>query len=580
MADPFFSSLTPEQLRNLAERMFADPHQAMVITDRDNRIVAVNPSFITLTGYSAEEVMGQDPKMLQSGSTPTETYADMWDSLVTKGEWSGEMWDKAKDGTLYPKCLTISTLDDAQGSVEYYLGSFHSLEHNQEAAERLAFLAQHDPLTKLYNRTAMDAQLRQALARAQRDRVQVAVMLIDLDRFKIINDTLGHQAGDGLLVGVANRLREAVRASDVVARLGGDEFIVILPDLDNAMSVTGIASKIKRMLEDRYPVGAHTLFTTPSIGIAMYPTDGDDVDTLLRHADTAMYHAKEQGRNNFQFFAEGMNLAAAERLKLEDGLRRALDSTHRGSEEFHLNFQPQLHVGSGRIIGIEALARWTHPEIGPIPPTKFIPIAEETGLIQPLGDWVFWESCRHMRSFKDQGLSDIRIAVNLSAQQLRHEALPSVVRGALACFDLEPTDIELEITESVAMQNPAVTISILEQLSDMGIVLAIDDFGTGYSSLAYLKHLPIHRLKLDRSFVRDIETDRDDAAICSATIVLGHNLGLDMVAEGVETEGQRDYLKKLGCDVLQGFLYSRPLSATAIVSFLKDWQTKFPSDRD
>ena len=580
MADPFFSSLTSEQLRNLAERMFADPHQALVLTDRDNRIVAVNPSLTTLTGYSIEEVIGQDPKLLQSGSTPTETYANMWDSLVTKGEWSGEMWDKAKDGTLYPKCLTISTLDDAQGSVEYYLGSFHSLEHNQEAAERLAFLAQHDPLTKLYNRTAMDAQLRQALARAQRDRVQVAVMLIDLDRFKIINDTLGHQAGDGLLVGVANRLREAVRASDVVARLGGDEFIVILPDLDNAMSVTGIASKIKRMLEDRYPVGVHTLFTTPSIGIAMYPTDGDDVDTLLRHADTAMYHAKEQGRNNFQFFAEGMNLAAAERLKLEDGLRRALDSTHRGSEEFHLNFQPQLHVGSGRIIGIEALARWTHPEIGPIPPTKFIPIAEETGLIQPLGDWVFWESCRHMRSFKDQGLDGIRIAVNLSAQQLRHEALPSVVRGALACFDLEPTDIELEITESVAMQNPAVTISILEQLSDMGIVLAIDDFGTGYSSLAYLKHLPIHRLKLDRSFVRDIETDRDDAAICSATIVLGHNLGLDMVAEGVETEGQRDYLKKLGCDVLQGFLYSRPLSATAIVSFLKDWQTKFPSDRD
>jgi EAL domain-containing protein (putative c-di-GMP-specific phosphodiesterase class I) len=292
----------------------------------------------------------------------------------------------------------------------------------------------------------------------------------------------------------------------------------------------------------------------------------------------AMYHAKSQGRNNFQFFAEGMNIAANERMRLEDGMRRALESTHLGSNEFHLNFQPQLHLGTGRIVGIEALARWTHPELGPISPVKFIPVAEETGLIQPLGDWVFWESCRQLRSFKDQGITDIRIAVNLSAQQLRHESLPSVVHGALACYDLAPSEIELEITESVAMQNPAATIAILEQLSDMGIVLAIDDFGTGYSSLAYLKHLPIHRLKLDRAFVKDIETDRDDAAICSATIVLGHNLGLDLVAEGVETEGQRDYLQRLGCDVLQGFLYSRPLSADALVPFLKNWLAEHPAD--
>jgi EAL domain-containing protein (putative c-di-GMP-specific phosphodiesterase class I) len=260
-----------------------------------------------------------------------------------------------------------------------------------------------------------------------------------------------------------------------------------------------------------------------------------------------------------------------ERMKLEDGLRHALEATHLGSHEFHLNFQPQLHLESGRIIGLEALARWTHPEHGPISPTKFIPVAEETGLIQPLGDWVFWEACRHLRQFKDQGAEGIRMAVNLSAQQLRHEGLPSVVRGALACFDLKAEEIELEITESVAMQNPAATIAILEQLSDMGIVLAIDDFGTGYSSLAYLKHLPIHRLKLDRAFVKDIETDTDDAAICHATIVLGHKLGLDLVAEGVETEGQRDYLHNLGCDVLQGFLYSRPLSAEAVIGFLKSW---------
>jgi diguanylate cyclase (GGDEF)-like protein/PAS domain S-box-containing protein len=573
-----FSTLENTTLLRLATTLFANSSDAMMVTDRANRIVAVNAAFTRLTGYSLDEVRGRDPRLLKSAATPPETFAAMWQTLQSDGTWSGEIWDKAKDGTIYPKLLNIAVVRDADGEVEHYLASFNDLAQRREDAERLAYLTQHDPLTRLANRGAMEIQLQQALTRAQRDHGQLAVMLIDLDRFKTINDTLGHQVGDGLLIAVAQRLRDCLRASDVIARLGGDEFVVILPDLENAMSVTGIASKLKRGLEDRYPVGAHTLYTTPSIGIAMYPIDGDTTEILLRNADMAMYHAKSQGRNNFQFFAEGMNIAANERMRLEDGMRRALESTHLGSNEFHLNFQPQLHLSTGRIVGIEALARWTHPELGPISPIKFIPVAEETGLIQPLGDWVFWESCRQLRSFKDQGITDIRIAVNLSAQQLRHESLPSVVHGALACYDLAPSEIELEITESVAMQNPAATIAILEQLSDMGIVLAIDDFGTGYSSLAYLKHLPIHRLKLDRAFVKDIETDRDDAAICSATIVLGHNLGLDLVAEGVETEGQRDYLQRLGCDVLQGFLYSRPLSADALVPFLKNWLAEHPAD--
>ncbi len=578
MLEELFPALESTPLLRLATTMFASSSDAMMITDRANRIVAVNAAFTRLTGYSPDDVRGRDPRLLKSLATPAETFTAMWQGLQTDGSWTGEIWDKAKDGTIYPKLLNIAVVRDANGEVEHYLASFNDLTQRREDAERLAYLTQHDPLTRLLNRAAMEIQLQQALTRAQRDHGQLAVLLIDLDRFKTINDTLGHQIGDGLLIAVAQRLRDCLRASDVISRLGGDEFVVILPDLENAMSVTGIASKLKRGLEDRYPVGAHTLYTTPSMGIAMYPIDGDTTETLLRNADMAMYHAKSQGRNNFQFFAEGMNIAANERMRLEDGMRRALESTHLGSNEFHLNFQPQLHLGTGRIVGIEALARWTHPELGPISPVKFIPVAEETGLIQPLGDWVFWESCRQLRSFKDQGITDIRIAVNLSAQQLRHESLPSVVHGAMACYDLAPSEIELEITESVAMQNPAATIAILEQLSDMGIVLAIDDFGTGYSSLAYLKHLPIHRLKLDRAFVKDIETDRDDAAICSATIVLGHNLGLDLVAEGVETEGQRDYLQRLGCDVLQGFLYSRPLSADALVPFLKNWLADHPVD--
>jgi diguanylate cyclase (GGDEF)-like protein/PAS domain S-box-containing protein len=576
MSNQWLTTLPEDRLQQLALQMFDGNLDAMLISDSKNRIVAVNPAFVTLTGYSFDEVSGRDPGMLKAEGTPLERYQEMWTALKQSGQWAGEVWDKAKDGTVYPKWLSIAVLRNAGGEAENYLASFSDLSHHKEAADRLAFLAQHDPLTQLYNRNALETQLQHALTKARRAMLQVAVMLIDLDRFKTINDTLGHQVGDGLLKGVADRLRESVRASDIVARLGGDEFVVILPDLENAMSVAGVASKIKRALEDRYPVGEHTLFTTPSIGIALFPIDGQDSDVLMRNADTAMYHAKAQGRNNYQFFAEGMNIAAMERMKLEDGLRRALEATHLGSQEFHLNFQPQLHLETGRIIGLEALARWTHPEDGPIPPVKFIPVAEETGLIQPLGDWVFWESCRHLRMFKDQGIEGIRIAVNLSAQQLRHEGLPSVVRGALTCFDLQASEIELEITESVAMQNPAATITILEQLSDMGIVLAIDDFGTGYSSLAYLKHLPIHRLKLDRTFVKDIETDTDDAAICHATIVLGHKLGLDLVAEGVETEGQRDYLRGLGCDVLQGFLYSRPLPADSVVDFLKQWSPKGP----
>jgi len=328
-----------------------------------------------------------------------------------------------------------------------------------------------------------------------------------------------------------------------------------------------IAGKIERNLADRMSVSGHDLFTSPSIGISLMPGDGTDPETLIRNADVAMYHAKTAGRNNHQFFAARMNEASAERLTLENALREALSTSNLISAQFSLHFQPQFHLATGSIISVEALARWNHPTLGSIPPVRFIPLAEETGLIQALGDWVFWESCRQLRAFKDKGL-DLRVAVNLSAQQLRHEGLPAVVRGALACFSLDPSDLELEITESTAMQNPELTVRILDQLSDMGIILAIDDFGTGYSSLSYLKHLPIQRLKLDRSFVKDIETDVNDAAICSATVALGHNLGLELVAEGVETETQKEFLARLGCDVLQGYLYSRPLPADQIAEFL------------
>ena len=543
--------------------------EAVFITDNQNRIISVNPAFTYLTGYTQEEVLGRDPKLLSSGRFTPEEYAALWRSVNETDFWEGEIWDRRKDGTIYPKWLVISVVRDTNGALVNYVASFNDISDRREAADRLAHLAYHDPLTHLPNRLAYESQLDLALKTCLRDGTQIAIMLIDLDRFKTVNDTLGHHVGDGLLKSVALRLRESVRASDIVARLGGDEFVVVLPDIENALTAASVAGKVQRNLAGSHQVGDHVLFATPSIGISVFPSDGRDGDTLLRNADTAMYHAKSEGRNNYQFYAGRMNEAAVERLQMENDLRQAIADISPTHSQFTLHFQPQVHLESGRIIGMEVLARWQHPTLGMIPPTRFIPIAEETGLIQPLGDWVFWETCRILRDMKAQGITGLRVAVNISAQQLRNENLPLVVRGALTCYDLLPEDLELEITESTAMQNPEITLSILNQLSGMGIVLAIDDFGTGYSSLAYLKHLPIQRLKLDRSFVKDIESDHNDAAICSATVALGHNLGLEMVAEGVETIEQRDFLAKLGCDVLQGFLYSKPLPLEEVMSYLR-----------
>ncbi|MBS1158959.1 MAG: diguanylate cyclase/phosphodiesterase with sensor(s) [Proteobacteria bacterium] len=550
-------------------RVYLQSHEAVLISDADNRIVGINPAFTRMTGYSLAEALGRQPKMLASGQTPAAKYREMWLALKTQGCWQGEIWDRRKDGSVFPKWASISVIRNGLGVVVNYVATFTDISEHKEAADRLAHLAYHDPLTQLPNRLAFESQLDLALKGGGREGRQIALMLIDLDRFKNINDTLGHHVGDGLLKEVAVRLRESVRASDIVARLGGDEFIVVLPDIDGPLVAANVAGKVQRNLADSYRVGEHVLYATPSIGISIYPSDGGDSDVLLRNADAAMYHAKSAGRNNFQFYAASMNEAASARLQMENALRQAVSSITPEASQFSLHFQPQVDAASGRVIGLEALARWLHPTLGQVPPIDFITIAEETGLIQPLGDWIFWETCRQIRVFRQLGLLDVRVAINISAQQLRHESLPFVVLGALACYDLSVSDIELEITESTAMQNPERTRAILNALADRGIALSIDDFGTGYSSLAYLKHLPIRRLKLDRSFVKDIETDGNDAAICSATIALGHNLGLEVVAEGVETPAQRDFLARLGCDVLQGYLYSKPLPAAEIIAYLQ-----------
>ncbi|HJV93248.1 MAG TPA: EAL domain-containing protein [Azonexus sp.] len=561
---------SPQLSLEVLWRAYEQSHEAVLVSDGENRIIAVNAAFTRLTGYAASEALGQNPNILASGNAGPEFYAAMWEGISQYDFWEGEIWDKRKDGSLYPKWLCISVLRDANGQVRNYVANFTDISASKQAADRLAQLAYHDALTHLPNRLAFEAQLAHALRICARDKRKLALMLIDLDNFKNINDTLGHHVGDSLLQQVAVRLRESVRASDLVARLGGDEFVVVLPEIEGPMTAARVADKIQIALAENYRVNEHQLYTTPSIGISVFPSDGADPGILLRNADSAMYHAKNAGRNNYQFYAARMNEAAGERLQMENALRQAMASIGLPETcQFSLHLQPQISAKTGRVVGLEALLRWKSHILGVVSPLRFIPIAEETGLIQPLGDWVVWESCRLIHEMRLLGIHGIRVAINISAQQLRHENLLLLVRGALACYELEPDAIELEITESTAMHNPEVTLNILDQLAGMGIELAIDDFGTGHSSLAYLKHLPIKRLKLDRSFVSDIETDANDASICAAIIALGHNLGLETVAEGVETQMQSEFLSRLGCDYLQGYLYSKPLPFDALIAYLQ-----------
>ncbi|MDP2793709.1 MAG: EAL domain-containing protein [Sulfurisoma sp.] len=556
---------TEARVRLLAE-VFEHSGEAIVVTDAANRIIDINASFTRLTGYAADEALGQNPRILSAGRLSGDDYRAMWQSIQTDGRWQGEVWDRRKDGSCYLKLLTISTLRDARGAITHHIGNFIDISERKAAEEHIHHLAHHDSLTGLPNRLSLRDRLDQAIAAARRDGQRLAVMFIDMDHFKAINDSLGHPIGDKLLVEVARRLKECVRDSDVVARLGGDEFVVVVTGIadDAVTTASSMAEKIQRLLAQPYAIFDHALHSTPSIGISVFPEDGHDVDALMKNADTAMYHAKSRGRNNFQFFTAAMNEKAAERQQLESSLHLGLQNG-----EFLLHFQPQVEALGGHVTGFEALARWNHPEKGLVPPVKFIPVAEETGLIEPLGDWVLNAACGQLRAFKELGWTGMTMAVNLSARQLRQPDLVERVTAVLAAFDLDGGELELEITESVAMDDPEATIGILSRLRAMGVRVAIDDFGTGYSSLAYLKRLPIDCLKLDRSFVMDIETDPNDAAICRASIALAHGLGLKVIAEGVETQAQYQFLKELGCDMIQGYYFSKPLPAEQIEAYLR-----------
>lgn len=548
----------------LAEYVFNFSGEAIMINDRNNNIVDVNAAFIKLTGYDKVDVMGRDPKLLSSEKNSIEDYKIMWDAILKDGYWQGELWEKRKDGTVYPKFMTVSVVRDRAGDIEFYLSNFVDISRYKESELRIAHLAHHDALTGLPNRLHLQIFLEQSMLIAKRRSEQLAVMFLDLDRFKNVNDTLGHPVGDELLIQVAGRLKSCIRDYDVVARLGGDEFVVILRGPNILSDAIVVAEKLNHRLSQPFRIGTHSLHTSSSIGIALYPDNAENIDDLMRNADTSMYFAKADGGNLFRFFSPAMNLGAHEKLKMESQLYEAI-----GKEELHLHYQIQVDE-MYRPLGAEALIRWLHPERGWVGPMEFIPLVEETGLIVSIGQWVLDNACAQLNAWQNDALTrDLILAVNVSARQFRQPDFVEHLREVVQRHAINPALLKLEITESLLLKDIQNVIAIMSALQTLGVRFSLDDFGTGYSCLQYLKRLPLNQLKIDQSFIRDLVTDSSDRAIVRTIIAMAKNLNLDVIAEGVETLEQREILLDMGCAHFQGYLFGKPVPIEKFEALVK-----------
>lgn len=555
-----------DQLLKLSQAVEQSPN-TIVITDLDANIEYANAAFVKTTGYTLEEVIGKNPNLLHSEKTPSATYADMWEHLTRGENWQGEFINRRKDGTEYIEFIHIAPVRQSDGKITHYMAIKEDISQRKKAEERIHYLVNFDPLTGLPNRIQMDNHLQYTLNLAKRNDGFFAVLFLDLDHFKNINDTLGHSIGDKLLIELAKRLTVSLRDQDTVSRMGGDEFIILLPSSD-AQGTIQVAQKLLDSIAQSFLIEEYQLSITASIGIALYPNDGVDIEMLSKNADTAMYRAKNEGRNNYCFFTPEMQANSHRILQLSNALHHALERN-----ELYLVYQPQLCASGEHVVGAESLLRWQHPEFGTVSPGEFIPVAEENGMILPIGEWVLRTAIKQAKGWIDKGSHPMIIAVNISALQFRHPNLPDLITSILEEAGLPPQYLEIELTEGIAMSNPQVAINTMNDLHERGIRMSIDDFGTGYSSLSYLKKFKIYKLKIDQSFVHDISNNPEDKAIVSAIINMARSLELQTIAEGVETLEQLKYLREQGCDEIQGYYYSKPLLPQEFEAFVKQRNT-------
>lgn len=545
----------------LWRKVFQATHNGILLTNAERIIIDVNPAFSRVTGFSREEVLGRKPSVLASGRHDARFYSEMWVQIAKLGVWQGEIWNRRKDGTIFPEWQSITEIRDEQGDVTHYISVFSDISGQKEAESFIQRLAYYDVLTGLPNRAMLADHAAKALSLCKHEGTTLALAIIDLDQFKHINDSLSHAVGDQLLQLVAQRLEDLLGGKDTVARAGGDEFIVLMPDVSEGEAADW-AGKALQSLSEPYQLGGYALVVTASIGVAMAPGDGDILQELLRAADVALFRAKEEGRHTFRFFRPQMQQRTVARLQLDSDLRQAISN-----DELVLYYQPQCYP-DGSLAGVEALVRWRHPQRGLVPPGEFIPFAEESGLIIPLGAWVLDHALQQMVQWQQQGVPVPLVAVNLSAMQFRQADLLEQIATALLKYQLSPGVLELELTESLVLDKPTEALAVMHGLHKLGVHLSIDDFGTGYSSLNYLRHFPVDRLKIDQSFVRDLATGQRGVAIVEAIVRLAQSLEFATIAEGVEDEAQQALLQQLGCTQMQGYLFARPMPAADLEAWL------------
>ncbi len=548
----------------LAQQVFDNAAEAVMITDAENRIVRINSAFTRITGWTAEESLGRNPSFLSSGKQSPEFYREMWQTLSEAGVWQGEVVNRRRSGQYYPEWLSISTVRNRQGKVTHYLAIFSDISERKRAEGLIHRYSWFDSLTDLPNKALLIDRINQAIIAAQNEGKPLYLLAFNLNRLKHINDSLGHNIGDEVLKIVAQRLVKATREGDTVSRVTGDDFVVVVPRLSQPHRAINLAERLVESINAPMDIQGNAIHITANAGLSVFPADGTEPDTLLMNADAALNHSRTQGQNKIAFFEPHMNAAILEKINLQGELTAAL-----AQHQFLLHFQPQLDLQTQRLTGVEALIRWQHPERGLVSPAVFIPAAEELGLIVQIGDWVIDEACRNLARWRQRGLTELCVAINLSAHQFAHTNLVQTVRDAIVRHGVPPERIELEITEGVAMHDADEVLTRLHELKAIGVQISIDDFGTGYSSLAYLMRFPVDKLKIDQSFVRDMGNSSEADSIVRAIVALAHGLSLAVIAEGVETDAQLDRLQHIGCNEIQGYLLSRPLSFDDVSQWIK-----------